>query len=147
MIKIKITATNLPIWRQLPNEAGIWNEKYQFYFNDNNVKECDYWFVFDNYGIECDSVAVCPKENVYLVMGEAEGIHIYNELFVEQFYNIITVQKKRYDVSKKYYRYISPWFVGFRFDDSGFDGKYDKSYDELKKMKKIPKKKVDISDK
>lgn len=142
MIKVKITATNLPLWRQIPNESGIWNGEYCFYFNDEKMRECDYWLVFDDYGIDKDSVAVCPKENIYLVMGEADGIHIYNKSFVKQFHNIVTVQKNRYDVPKTYNKYLSPWFVGFRFDDKGFDGKYDKGYNELVDMEKIEKSKL-----
>ena len=135
MIRVKMTGANLPLLGQTENGMGKWKD-CQFFFNDPNVQECDYWFVFDDYGLKSDNVAVCPKEHIYLVMGEAEKIRIYGNDFVNQFYNIVTVQRKRYNVPKSYYRYLAAWFVGLHFEKGKADYVHYKTYSDLKGMEK-----------
>lgn len=142
MIRVKITGSDFPLMRQLPAKMGIW-EDAEFIHNDPTVRECDYWFIFDSDGLEHDGIAVCPRSHIFFVMGEAEGIHIYNKKFVQQFTNLITVQKIDYGVSNTYYDYFSPWFVGIDFGKENISvDTCSCSYDDLTAMEEIPKSKL-----
>lgn len=131
MIRVKCTAPDLPFIAQTDN--GCWGDCV-FFWNDPNVKECDYWFVFDYwdaYGLAKDNVAVCPRENVYLIMLEADEYKTYNRDYVKQFYNIITVQRDRYDVPRVIYKFLANWYVGLRFVNGKVENKHYKSFKAL----------------
>lgn len=145
MFTVKVTGVNLPIHRQIPGKDNVWGD-YKFYFNEPSIKKCDYWIVMDDYGLYNDNEAIVPPKNVFLVMGEAEGVQIYKDSFVKQFPNIVTVQNKKYPVKNTLRRlYIAPWFVGFDFGTKGemnCINSYSKSYDELKNMELLGKTKL-----
>lgn len=131
MITVKCTGADLPIIEQ--SRDGFWGECH-FVWNNANVKECDYWFIFDGYGLDKDNEAICPPENVYFVMAEAEGIQTYNKSFIKQFHNLITVQRNRYNVPHVYYKCLAPWFVGLKFSGGVADRIHYKPYRWLETM-------------
>lgn len=141
MAIIKVTCAELPLWGQLEDGAKKWGNNV-FVFNNPNVKECDYWFIADTYGLFDDNEAFCPKEHVYLMMCETEAICTYENSYVKQFKNIISVQNKDYNVENTIRWYLAPWFVGFKFGENGVDMKHHKTYMELQRIEAIEKKKL-----
>ncbi len=141
MIKVKVTFPylNWPIERQLPSRSNVF-DNCQFYINEE-VKECDYWFVYGDLS-EIDS-SVCPEGNTVLITCEPPSIKTYAPAFVSQFDAVITSQRK----IKKYHKNVIfsqqafPWHVGRIYRENGIDS-FDKDYSQLKSIKKINKNKI-----
>lgn len=140
-MRIKITMASLHMERMLPGKI-ISDMGVEFIINDPSQRKCDAWFVLDDYGPADDIVAVCPKENMFFSMGEAEKIHIYNRSYVRQFHNLITCQNIDYAVPNVIRDYFATWFVGLKFELHGLGNKYDFNYDILSKMKPVEKTKL-----
>ena len=140
-MKIKVTMAEMYNERMLPlqklEKMGV-----ELIINDPSRCECDAWFVLDDYGPEDDVVAVCPPENMFFSMGEAEQIKIYNRSFVQQFHNLITSQKIDYGVPNVVMDYFAVWFVGLKFGKQGLQPEYDFSYDEFMAMQPPQKTKL-----
>lgn len=139
MITIKVTGIAMPLFRQIPGGKDIWGD-VRFVNNNPDVKECDYWFIFDSYGLEVDHEAFCPPHNVYFVMGETEEIRIYNKRFVKQFRNLITVQKMNYGVKNVFHDYFPVWFAGLIFNGDSVELNPLCDYDHLSQSKFFPRK-------
>ncbi len=142
MIKVKVTMdTKLPIVKQTPGRRGIWGD-YQFFINDDTF-DCDYWFVLFN--VPKKTIARCGKDKIYFLNTEPESVHVYNNLFVRQFENIITCQKDKYNINNIFYQQIgASWMVGDKYNEieNRYEEYYEKDYDELKNMGKIEKNKL-----
>lgn len=141
MALIKMTGADLPVWGQLEDGLRKWQSN-EFVFNNPKVKECDYWFIGDDCGLDADNEAYCPRENIYLIMGETEAIRTYETSYVKQFENIISVQKKQYPVKNTIRRYLAPWFIGYKFTDKGLENVHHKTYQDLVRMKDWKKTKL-----
>lgn len=140
-LKIKLTASGNYIKHMIPQKI-ISDIGVEFVINDPSQRKCDAWFVLDDYGPVDDVVAVCPPENMFFSMGEAEQIKIYNRCFVQQFHNLITCQKMDYGVPNVIMDYFAVWFVGLKFDAHGIEEGYDFNYDELSSMAPVKKTKL-----
>lgn len=137
----------MPFLSQTPGGKGIWHD-YQFIVNDPTCKQCDYWFVaaelWDK--LNDDNIAICPKENVYLMMGEVlSDIRPYSKSFVKQFYNLIGLQNDKYQANIKYDAVLPYWFVGLTMENNNMSKvnmKHNKSFDELLSIKECKKTKL-----
>ena len=111
MVKVKISFPNL-IWvieRQLPDYNKILGN-CKFFINEN-IKDCDYWFVLDN--LLEPEMSVCAPENTVLITGEPPEIKDYNPNFTEQFNTVITCHP---DIKAKnliLYQQGIPWHIGY----------------------------------
>ncbi|MCQ2361452.1 MAG: glycosyltransferase family 10 [Acidaminococcaceae bacterium] len=146
-IIVKITNRNFSELRYTPNKSGIWNG-IKFIVDDPTCKECDFWFVIDSYRLDdfSDNEAVCPKENIFFVSTEPDEIHVWKDKFVQQFCNVVSIQKHKYDVPNSYSIMMNEWFVGLKFHNgsSVFDGlnEYSLDYDTLSAMQPLKKEKL-----
>ena len=141
LLKIKITMAPIHSERMLPNSI-ISNMGVEFIINDPSQRKCDAWFILDDYGPENDTVAICPSENIFFFMGEAEQIKIYNRKFIQQFHNIITSQKYDYGVKNVIKDYFATWFVGLKFGKNGLKQEYDFNYEDFLSMNHVEKTKL-----
>lgn len=117
VIKLSINSPTDGVLRQSPGRTGIWGN-YKFEIN-NNVSECDYWFVYSKGRPQTESTFV-DKRNVFLITGEPEEIYHYADGFVKQFTNIVTSRDdlKSQNIIKSHP--AQPWWVGRL---NGFDAK------------------------
>ena len=140
-MKIKVTVADMHNERMLPlqklEKMGV-----ELIINDPTRRKCDAWFVLDDYGPKDDIVAVCPPENMFFSMGEAEQIKIYNRAFVQQFHHLITSQKMDYGVKNVIMDYFALWFVGLKFGKQGLMPEFDFGYDEFTAMQPPQKTKL-----
>jgi len=115
--------------RQTPNSIGTWDNCI-FYLNQD-VKECDYWVVYDNL-IKIEKTK-CPKRNVILITGEPPTIKKYSQTFVKQFYNVITCNRNIIHANVTYIQQGLPWMVGAKFlrNEKKWDNINFKSYDDF----------------
>jgi len=143
MKKIKVTTNfkNFPLKRQTPNERSVWQD-YKFFINDKEVKNCDYWVVFE--GLNEKEEAVCKEGGKIFIAAEPCAVKTYNESFLKQFDHIVTSQKQVPHPGAIYDQQSLPWFVGWKYDfDKGkWAEDYSKTYDELKDIDFIEKPKL-----
>lgn len=106
-----------PLFRQSPGCLGEWGD-YKFII-DKDLKECDFWIVYTEYGLETETVK-CNPENIIFVPGECYNTSPkFSQGFLDQFGMLITVQRELKHKNRKLLHNTNPWFIG-------------KSYDELK---------------
>ena len=115
MIQVKLTFPYLdwPLLRQTPNLTGIW-KNYMFFINEN-IKECDYWVVFDHL-LEKDTT-LCKPNNTILITGEPHPIKKYNKNFLAQFATVVTCQKEIEHKNVLHFLQGHPWFINKSYDD------------------------------
>lgn len=91
MINIKFSSSTAipPIKRQTPDSSLIWKD-CRFFVNED-IKEADYWFVFDN--IFQKESLLCPSNHVFLCTGEPPSVRLYPANYTRQFYKVLTCQK------------------------------------------------------
>jgi len=140
---IKVSGLHKSILHQTPKNLGIWNN-CKFVLDDPSLEECDSWFIFDPNCLKDDNRCVCSTDRIYYVMGEPDSIRVYNDRFVKQFKNIISIQKKQYDVPNIYHDYWGMYFVGLSFGSGIQKINHEYDYDALLKMS-VPKKEKLIS--
>ena len=127
MLKIKIT-TQHPDWpliRQTVKSLGVLDECH--FFVNQEIKQCDYWFVFD--GLLKQEETVCSPKNVVLVTWEPPSIKSYNQKFIDQFNLVVTCHKNINHKNVIYSQQAHPWFV-------------DRNYDQLKEPLHVNKSKI-----
>lgn len=108
-----------PLFRQSSQYLGEWGD-YKFII-DKNLKECDFWIVYTEYGLETETVK-CNPENIIFVPGECYNTSPkFSQSFLDQFGMLITVQRELKHKNIKLLHNANPWFIG-------------KSYDELKTL-------------
>lgn len=115
MIQVKLTFPYLdwPILRQTPNLTGIW-KNYMFFINEN-MRECDYWVVFDH--LLKKDTTLCMPENTILITGEPPVIKKYGKNFLNQFATVVTCQREIKHRNVLYFLQGHPWFVNKSYDD------------------------------
>lgn len=134
-VKISTLYNDWPFAQQTPGNSLCW-DNYQFYINDDNIKECDYWVVFE--GIENTEEVSVSISNVLLITAEPPNFKRYIKKYLNQFNTVRCahnyVKHKNLIVSHP----ALPWHVGRRVHkDKNLSFK--KSYDDL--IKYIPTKK------
>lgn len=130
MYIVKISAPFNEWLRQTPSEKGIWKNAH-FFVNDDSIKECDYWVVYE--GLVKEETVFCPKENVILITGEPPSIKKYNKKFLRQFSKIITCHRNIEHDNIIYWQQALPWHIGRRQIDNQ-NIKFAKNYDYLRKI-------------
>ncbi len=99
MIKVKIS---YPLWWdedwngpmllfETPGLSGIWNNVKFFIHED--IKECDFWFIYDDIDKYLLDKVKCPKENIIFITGEVSRYWQYARPFLKQFEGIFTARK------------------------------------------------------
>lgn len=133
-----IVKISYPVWwdgmgsnilAQTPAMTSKWSN-YQFEIN-NQIKECDYWFIFEDHSIYLHESAICPPENCVLITNEEKSMWTYPLDYLRQFGKILT---SRDDIDHKCVirtQHLAPWHVR-------------KSYDFLKKCA-VPDKVFNLS--
>jgi hypothetical protein len=129
--KIKIKMSTLyddwPFSQQTPGESLCWGN-YQFYINDVDIKECDFWVVYE--GLKFKEEAEVPISNLLLITTEPPNFKKYSKKYLNQF---TTVRCAHDYISHK--NIISshpalPWHIGRRVHgDTNLS--FNKSYDKL----------------
>lgn len=136
IVKITTDWAKWPYLRQTPGGKGIWGDN-KFFFNDDSIKECDYWIVFE--GLMKNEIAFCPRENVVLITGEPPTYKKYNKKFVRQFNKVITCHRDMKHRKKIYWQQALCWHIGLQITDYTDFHKCNiktiKNYDQLKSMK------------
>jgi hypothetical protein len=140
MIKVKISTNGLgkPFIKQLPDFKPIWGN-CEFFINED-IEECDFWIIYG--GLLKKEKVKTSKKNIIFITNEPPSIKKYSKKFTDQFGTIITCHKIRHP-NVYHFEQALPWWVGHKFkDDNSDDIKYDKTYDELKKIKIVKKEKL-----
>lgn len=138
IVKISTYDSDWPLLRQTPGKKGIWGN-VQFFVNDDTVKECDYWIVYE--GFSNIEKALCPKNNICFVSGEPPSKRQYKTGYIRQFAKVITCHRGMRHRNKIYWQQANPWHVGRR-QINNRDIEFSKDYDELNSMDEIPKTKL-----
>lgn len=141
MIKVKITHPygNWPLARQTPNNSGIWNN-HQFFINDD-IQECDYWFVFDD--LLQEETALCYSENVIIITLEFPAIRpIINLNFLKQFNTVLKYSREinhpdAIDILSPF-----PWHIGVDNTNSETTTTNYRTYDDFKMQPVLSKSKL-----
>lgn len=111
MLKIVKLTYNFdwPIFRQTPNNDMIWKE-YKFIIDDD-LKECDYWVIYSDFLLK-DTIVKCNPNNIIFIPGEGYSTSPnYGQKFLDQFSQIITVQRELRHKNVVYFQNGLPWFV------------------------------------
>jgi hypothetical protein len=108
-----------PIFRQTPNNSGIW-EDHQFYLEDTE-SEYDAWVIFNFLKYPKEYIN-CPSDRIILITPEPYSVQYYPKSYINQFSTIITNQRELIHKNSIIYHTGQPWFVN-------------KSYDELSNLK------------
>jgi len=136
IVKISTQYPKYFFLKQTSGCKGIWDD-FQFYINDDSIKDCDYWVVYDE--LVKNEVAFCPKENVFLITGEPPNYKKYNHKFVIQFAKVITCHRGMKHDNKIYWQPALFWGVGLKltkfinFIDCNIE--ITKTYDQLKSLR------------
>ena len=110
MIKVKLSCPpqNWNFKKYFPNDVFEWGD-FKFFLNQN-IKECDYWFILGNIVDDIESVAV-PSNNVIFNIQENPEIIKYSQNFLNQFHYVTS-----YILDINHPNYIKtgpvfPWFI------------------------------------
>jgi hypothetical protein len=139
-VKCSIGDSDFPVICQTPGGKGIWGECE--FILDRDLKECDYWFVYEN--LKKPETAMCPRSNVIFITGEPPEIRRYNPFFLRQFSRVLTSQPMLLHRHVIHTQTGLPWYVGVRYikNERRWDSHHSKSYDALKAIKTVPKTKT-----
>jgi len=138
MIKVKFSHNfkNWPLERQLPNSFRTFGD-CEFYIN-KNIKECDYWFIFDN--VSEPDQTMCSRENIVLITAEPPDIKSYDDDFIKQFTSVITCHSNIYSENVIKSQQGQPWFVGYDLSSK----KVEKNYNDLIKSNPAKEKLISV---
>jgi hypothetical protein len=140
IVKISTQYPKYFFLKQTPGCKGIWNG-FKFYINDDSIKDCDYWIVYDT--LVKKEVSFCPKENVFLITGEPPNYKKYNAKFVKQFHKVITCHRDMKHGNKIYWQPALFWGVGLKLTKFinfiNCNIEITKTYDRLKASNIDPK--------
>ena len=112
VVKLSINSPKEGLLRQTPSGNGIWGD-YKFEIN-NDVDECDFWFVYSK-GQKFDEESILAPENLVLLTGESEEIYHYSNRFVQQFPTVITSRSDLRATHLIKSHPAQPWWVGRKF--------------------------------
>ncbi len=138
MIKVKVTHPygNWPLIRQTPNSSGIWGG-CQFFVNDD-IQECDYWFVIDD--LPKEEMIVCDSKNTIIITLEFPAIRPnINLKFLKQFNTIFTYSRQINHPNTTDIIAPFPWHIGVDNTNSETVNNCYKVYDDFK-TESIPNK-------
>ena len=102
--------------KQTPGEKGIWGN-VKFEINNHKIRECDYWFVYENIDGYLFEKGICPRKNCYLITGEEASMWDYPQNYLNQFPGVITSRQDIEHAHSKFLHYISPWHVRKNYDE------------------------------
>lgn len=119
--------------RQTPGSSSTWKNN-KFYIN-TNIKSCDYWIVCHESGLLEEETVLCnPYNIIYISMEPNEDICRVNNLFLDQFFKVITCDEKR-EIKNKILMNVSTWWVGMKMKSINglhvIDNNYTLDYDFL----------------
>jgi len=137
-IKISTPTGGKPFMRQLPSLTPLWSN-CQFLINEL-TEECDLWVVYG--GIKTIEQTLCTRNNTLFITAEPPSIKKYPKKFTDQFGAILTCQKDMKHPNLILKQQSLPWWVGYKFINKVDDGKYSKTYDELKSIRDLEKSKL-----
>ena len=127
IVKLTFPFPNWDLKRQTPGSNGVWGN-FKFFINEE-IDECDYWFVFDHLSKPSEKV-VCPTSNIVLLTGEPSSIKQYSQTFIDQFSHVITCQPEINHRNITYHHTGHPWFIGAKYETGKYVS-FTKSYDDL----------------
>jgi hypothetical protein len=113
-VKLSFPPERWNIQKHSPSGSCVWGD-YEFFLNQD-VEECDYWFVCGNLVFDTEQTVVAP-ENLIFDTSESADIVNYTESFLDQF---AYVSSFRTDLKHpKLIKTIPviPWFVKNNFDE------------------------------
>ena len=139
-VKISCSSKDWPLLRQTPGGKGIW-DNYQFVYNKHELKECDYWIIYDDILDQYKEISFCDPGNVILFTGEPDTVKTYSKKFLNQFALIVTSQKKIKRKGVLYWQQALPWHVG-RVQQNHDNFNFVKNYDNFAKNNQINKTKL-----
>ena len=131
MIKVKVTHPyrNWPLARQTPNNSGVWGD-CQFFINDD-IQECDYWFVFDN--LFQEEKVICNPKNTIIITLEFPAIRPkINSKFLKQFDTIFSYSRQINHPRIKEILAPFPWHIGVNNTSNDTNSINYKIYDDFK---------------
>lgn len=137
-IKISTPIGGKPFIKQLPSLNPIWGN-CKFFINEK-IPECDLWVVHD--GIMEKESVLCPKNGTLFISAEPPSVKKYQTKFLKQFAAVLTCQKNVDHPNLILRQQALPWLVGHKFNKKTDDGKYSKTYDELKEINYLKKDKL-----
>jgi len=138
IIKLSLPANAAHAEKQSPASSCVWGDCH--FFINKPVDYCDAWVVCDNLPLPEEST-ICPGNGAVLITGEPRAIWHYNKKFIKQFSTIITSQREIKGPGVIYSLQGHGWHVGLNHANSEDFGS-DKSYDELIRLRNIPKTKL-----
>jgi hypothetical protein len=112
-IKLSISG-NWPIERQFSNKHSLY-EGFNFFIN-NDVEECDYWFVFNYLNNDLEST-YCPPDNIILIAPEPKHVQKYYTCYLKQFNLVVSNQPNLNHKNNLIYQTSAPWFINKNFDE------------------------------
>lgn len=146
--------------KETPARSGNWGN-IQYFINEE-IDECDYWFVFDNIDGYFVEKTKCPRDNVFFITGEVKSFWKYTRSFLKQFAGIITVRndinhdniykeqhicvwhiKKDYDYLKSLSPVNKTKNLSAIISSSNFQEGHKKRFDFINQLKKTLKDEVD----
>lgn len=140
MIKVKLStrAPHEPIIRQTPGSRGVW--RYCRFFIDEEVKECDYWVVYD--GLQGEENTLCPPENTILLTAEPPSVFYYEPQFIQQFATVLTCPEHNFSHPRVIYSPAFIWYAGrVIIDIKSAQNKVKLDYDDFRSMRSLKKSK------
>jgi hypothetical protein len=139
-VKFSMNGSDSPLIWQTPGGKGIWGDCE--FILDSDLKECDYWFVYEN--LKKTETTLCPRSNVFFITGEPPEVRRYNPFFLRQFARVITSQPVILHRHVIHSQTGLPWFVGMRYiaKERRWDTHHYRSYDALKSISPIRKTKA-----
>ncbi len=76
---------------ETPGKVGVW-ENVKFYVHED-IRECDFWFIYDDIDKYLFDKVICPKENIIFITGEVSEYWQYPQRFLNQFAGVFTARK------------------------------------------------------
>lgn len=137
-IKLSINSPTEGLFRQTPNNDGIWNN-YKFYINQE-VDECDFWVVYSKGEKKDDTSKVAP-ESLIFISGEPEPVYHYAKSFVKKFGTVITTRKDIKHPNIIHLQPAQPWWVGRNMKKDGSIN-FSMNFKDFLTENPIPKKKL-----
>jgi hypothetical protein len=102
--------------RQTPKQQGIWKD-CKFIVNEN-IKQCDAWFVLHHSGLLKEESSICdPSKVFYISMEPSESIGSVSHEFINQFSTVVSCDatiNHRQQIKKN----IHTWWAGINVDCS-----------------------------
>lgn len=115
MLKVKLSSSDniSGLLNQTPGGKGLWGD-IQFFWDDD-IRECDYWVVFNN--VPKKEQALCPRDHTILVTGEPASVRQYGQKFLNQFSIVLTAQEGLHHHGAIHTHQALPWLLNKSYDE------------------------------